>query len=553
MSAIVPQARLRADLDLLADLVGSLEFRLESPGQEDRRARRDHLLAVSRRYLEPRLADPGHPLVVAVFGPTGSGKSTIVNTLAGRDISPVGVLRPTTERAVAWVHRRHVEAARRTLGDGVELIEDEHPALESLVLVDTPDIDSVASDHRDRALDILAAADVALAVTTPQRYADAVPWEVIGELTGRALRLTVVMNRASRRSSGAVIDLAGLLRDARVGGVESSDDIVVIQEQRIRGDGRLHGYALRRLARRLQDLASDRGAVVRRGVLGAARHCVVVADEVAADVKAQDAEGGRLLAVVDDAIAAARGDITSRLRDGDLVRAEVVARWQTLIGVSDLAAGVSAAAARIRRLLSPASGTEDLQRVDREIVAELVEAGMEQIARALRRVDIAWSTSATGRTLVEAIDADTEALRRDLTDAIAGWRAELVRRVSEVGQGRIRRSRAASYGINGVATLVLLALFTSTGGLTGAEVGVAAGAAAAQQALLERLLGTAEVRRLEKQMREDLVGVVESQVARALTPHRAAVDGAVDDPDLGGELADAARRVEAALEEYAGG
>jgi len=43
---------------------------------------------------------------------------------------------------------------------------------------------------------------------------------------------------------------------------------------------------------------------------------------------------------------------------------------------------------------------------------------------------------------------------------------------------------------------VILGVFLQTGGLTGAEVGVAAGAAAAQQKLLEHLFGSAAARSL---------------------------------------------------------
>ena len=39
-----------------------------------------------------------------LVGPTGAGKSTIFNTLAGHAASPVGVLRPTTRVAVVLVH-----------------------------------------------------------------------------------------------------------------------------------------------------------------------------------------------------------------------------------------------------------------------------------------------------------------------------------------------------------------------------------------------------------------------------------------------------------------
>ncbi|HEY5651563.1 MAG TPA: hypothetical protein VIW46_08960, partial [Acidimicrobiia bacterium] len=60
-------------------------------------------------------------------------------------------------------------------------------------------------------------------------------------------------------------------------------------------------------------------------------------------------------------------------------------------------------------------------------------------------------------------------------------------------------------GVNAAATMLLLAIFSTTGGITGAEVGVTAGAAAAQQSLLEHIFGTAAARRLAETAQEELI------------------------------------------------
>ena len=50
-----------------------------------------------------RLRLSGEHTVVALAGSTGSGKSSLFNALAGADLSPVGVRRPTTSKAHASV------------------------------------------------------------------------------------------------------------------------------------------------------------------------------------------------------------------------------------------------------------------------------------------------------------------------------------------------------------------------------------------------------------------------------------------------------------------
>ena len=61
----------------------------------DRRACRE-LAGQLDDYLLPRLEAIDAPLLAVVGGSTGAGKSTLVNSLAGADVTVPGVLRPTT-------------------------------------------------------------------------------------------------------------------------------------------------------------------------------------------------------------------------------------------------------------------------------------------------------------------------------------------------------------------------------------------------------------------------------------------------------------------------
>jgi hypothetical protein len=84
-----------------------------------------------------------------------------------------------------------------------------------------------------------------------------------------------------------------------------------------------------------------------------------------------------------------------------------------------------------------------------------------------------------------------------------------------------------SYGVNGVALVLMVGVFSQTGGLTGAEVVIAGGSSAVGQKLVEALLGDQAVRRLTARARSDLEGRVDALIAAeaarfdaALAPHR---------------------------------
>ncbi|GMA18657.1 dynamin family protein [Arsenicicoccus piscis] len=189
----------------LADAVRTLReaavratFPIDLPDAAAARQEQTSLVAQLDDYVLPRLSALDAPLLVVVGGSTGSGKSTLVNSIVGETVTRSGVLRPTTRSPVLVHHAGdrdwftssvlprlgRLTGASSTQGSpdddmsSVRLVTSD--ALPSgLALLDAPDIDSVVSANRDLARQLLNAADLWLFVTTAARYADAVPWELL--------------------------------------------------------------------------------------------------------------------------------------------------------------------------------------------------------------------------------------------------------------------------------------------------------------------------------------------------------------------------------------
>jgi len=105
------------------------------------------------------------PLVVVLVGGTGVGKSTLLNALAGSAIAICGDERPTTETPTVYLP----PGAARPFGPADYV---ESPALQELVLIDTPDTDSIKTEHGALVESLLSRADVVLFCATQEKYKD---------------------------------------------------------------------------------------------------------------------------------------------------------------------------------------------------------------------------------------------------------------------------------------------------------------------------------------------------------------------------------------------
>jgi hypothetical protein len=217
-------AALRPRLEKLTELLGDVEFNLPTPSSDHAERVRVAVMRTVTEYLIPRLDEPEAPIVAVVIGSSGTGKSTIVNSLANDRISDVGALRPTTRNAVLWAHRDHgsrywsefVSRVRDRVGQTVEVVIGDDDLTSDLTIIDTPPSEFVAASGRRPALDALALADLCVFVTSPSRYADISAWEFLREIRWRGVPMLFVLNRLPPDRTEAISllnDFAGRLYD----------------------------------------------------------------------------------------------------------------------------------------------------------------------------------------------------------------------------------------------------------------------------------------------------------------------------------------------------
>jgi hypothetical protein len=101
--------------------------------------------------------------------------------------------------------------------------------------------------------------------------------------------------------------------------------------------------------------------------------------------------------------------------------------------------------------------------------------------------------------------------------------------------------------VNGVGAALMIVVFAQTGGITGAEVGIAGGTTVIAQRVLEAVFGDQAVRRLATTAKDELDARVAVLMSDELLRYHRLLDEAMGDPELARRLRIAVGAVEREL------
>ena len=555
-----------AALGELSDGLGALPLALELEGTSGARSVSTELQDQINDYLLPRLSRLDAPLLAVLGGSTGSGKSTITNTLAGSVVSPAGVLRPTTRAPTLICHPEDDEwfsagemlpGLPRVTGDGeltghVLRITQVPTMQPGLAIIDAPDIDSVAEANRELATELLGAADLWLFTTTAVRYADAVPWEFLRRAQERGTSLALIINRVPPGVAEEIVPhLQEMVSDA--GFVDIA--LFPIDEGNLEADGLLPQSEVADLRKLLEDLAAsseERARVIRQTVDGALASIPDRTRTILTAAEAEDQAAEDLRLVLEREYREAREALINALSSGTLLRDEVLDRWQELIGTNEIMRAVQSRISWVRdRVTSFVTGrTAHTEEVQGEITNTLEQLLVDLADDAALSVVSAWRQLPGGRQVVgtdRAMERASADFRNNVADEVRAWQDDILDLVRERGQGKRTTARILAFGVNSVGIALMIVIFAQTGGVTGGEVAVAGGTATVSQALLNALFGEQAVRELAASAREKLATRVGTLLEEDANRFRRQLWGQAAQPERSEVLREALAGMEEAL------
>jgi energy-coupling factor transporter ATP-binding protein EcfA2 len=433
MSGNWQRPRVRVDARLLEATLLNLRKRIAAiplvydiAGADEVTAERGKLLSQIDDYLLPRVRESAAPLLVALVGSTGAGKSTLVNSIVGTQVSQTGVRRPTTNSPVLACHpddihwfaenmflptlpRVRQEGLARPGRDGLLVLAASEGMTRGIALLDTPDIDSVVRAHYDFAYQFLDASDLWLFMTSASRYADAPVWELLQHARERGAALGVVLSRVPPSHRTELVAHFSAMLDAN--GIQTENRFVIPETGLV--DGYLPDDIFQPVRDWLEDTAKRadrRVAVLSQTMSGMLDTFKTRVPRLAAHVDAQVVLRTRLRRELETAYSTALGEFDEGTRGGRLLAGEVLARWQDYAASGDLGTAL-----RGKRTVSPMrrggrraradAGAARYAALDSALRAALQSLVVSVADRAAEQVARVWRDNPGGASLIAAAEA----------------------------------------------------------------------------------------------------------------------------------------------------
>jgi len=565
--------RVRVDARLLEATLLNLHKRIAAvplvfdiPGTEEVTAERAKLLSQIDDYLLPRVRQSAAPLLVALVGSTGAGKSTLVNSIVGSQVSLTGVRRPTTNSPVLACHpddmhwfaenmflptlpRVRQEGLARPGRDGLLVLAASEGMTKGIALLDTPDIDSVVRAHYDFAYQFLDASDLWLFMTSSSRYADAPVWELLQHARERGAALGVVLSRVPPSHRTELVAHFNAMLDAN--GIQAENRFVIPET------GIVDGYLPDDIFQPIRDWLNEtaqhadrRVAVLSQTMAGTLDTFKTRVPRLAAHVDAQVVLRNRLRREAEGAYATALGAFDEGACDGQLLAGEVLTRWQDYAASGDLSAalrgkrGIATIRRGGKRARTDATTTRyaaletALRSALQSLVVSIADRAAEQVAsiwrdnpggaalldaaeedrvrdeRAKREFESAFGTAAEdagsgpGGARPGAFDRSSPDLSLRVSRAVSAWQDQLMR----LTQSEVTRQQSGGtlHDIAPVSVVALVAMLAAPG--QGGGLFPAPREAAREgsddkdgaREILVSVIGTAATDAVIKQARQDL-------------------------------------------------
>jgi energy-coupling factor transporter ATP-binding protein EcfA2 len=414
--------RLESALLALRHLIVEVPLHLEAPGVDEARGERRKLLSQVDDYLLPRLRQSGAPILVALVGSTGAGKSTLMNSLVGVQVSNTGTRRPTTNSPVLACHpsdarwfaenvflptlpRVRQQGLAMPGRDGLLVLAENEGMPPGVALLDTPDIDSVVQAHREFAHQFLDASDLWLFMTSASRYADAAVWELLQQARERDASLAIVLSRVRPESARQLSSHFDAMLEAN--GLTGAQRFMIAET--VLTNGMLPPEIYGPVREWLDETSAQqerRVAVLTQTMSGVLDTFRTRVPALAESVQTQVSLQGELRAEADGSYRAALAEFDEATRNGSLLRGEILARWQDFTGTGDLLRML-----QVRRSGKPASRQRKRQMPARaKSLKAALRGGLEALVvsladRAAEDTVTKWQRQDAGAALVS--DQDT--------------------------------------------------------------------------------------------------------------------------------------------------